>query len=489
MHDDCKTWPRGYEAVEDPSNGCERELRTIQLAIVGGGPAGLSAAIVAATLGVSSIILDESPRLGGQFFRQPPAGFEIVNEKKLGKEYRDGKRILGEIAEFGEKIEVWSESLVWGYFNDRELAVMHNGKSELLKADQIIIATGAFDRPIPFPGWTLPGVLTAGCAQIMVKNQRVLPGTRFLLAGSGPLQLALANQLLRSGAKIAAVVEATSMRRLWRYLPRLLKQPGSVWDGLRYIAKLKLNHVPYIQSHVIITASGTEEVDQAVIAAVDEAWQPIRGTEQTFDVDVICLGYGLIPNTDLTRLCGCAHEYNAKLGGWVPKYDEHMETTVRGIFVAGDGCGVAGVKVALEQGRISGIFAAHNLGLMDISTAEEMAQPIRAKSRELQDFQLALSELYSLRPGIHDLSTESTVICRCEEITLGDILKAIQCGASNLDDLKRGTRTGMGYCQGRMCLPSVISIASRELKLKPEEIGAVKARPPIKPVPMSAFLE
>jgi thioredoxin reductase/bacterioferritin-associated ferredoxin len=464
-------------------------MQSTELAIIGGGPAGLSAAAEAARAGVSSIVLDENPLLGGQIFRQPPAEFRVVNQKRMGKQYADGKKLIEELTEFKEKIDTWTGSLVWGYFNDKELAAMRKGRLELLKADQIVIATGAYDRPIPFPGWTLPGVFTAGCAQAMAKSQAVLTGTRFLLAGSGPLQLAVAHQLLKGGAKLVAVVEAASMIGLWRRLPTLLKQPGLLWDGFRYLATLKLHRVPFMQSHIIVGASGSEEVEEAVIAAADENWQPIPDTEQTFDVDAICLGYGLVPNTDLTRLCGCAHDYDPNLGGWVPKRDEHMETTIRGIFVAGDACGIGGVRVALEQGKLAGIYAACNLGHLDEATADKLARPIRRKLNKLQSFQSVIADLFSVRSGIHSLPEKDTLICRCEEICLDDIRKAIASGALHPDDIKRRTRAGMGYCQGRICGPTILRIAERQLSLRPSDIGPGRARSPVKPVPMSILFE
>jgi len=166
-----------------------------------------------------------------------------------------------------------------------------------------------------------------------------------------------------------------------------------------------------------------------------------------------------------------------------------METSVPGIFVAGDGCGVMGGNAAIQQGRLAGIYAALNLGLADEATAERMAKPVRRKVRNLRKFATALSELYSMRHGIFGVAVEDTVVCRCEEITLNVIRNAIQSGADNVDDIKRRTRAGMGYCQGRMCVPSIIAIAQREKKTSPEHIGYMKARSPVKPVPISAFLE
>jgi thioredoxin reductase/bacterioferritin-associated ferredoxin len=415
--------------------------------------------------------------------------FRTVDAAKMGKYYGDGKKILADIAEVKDRVEVWTDALAWGYF-DGQLAIMRHGELELLKADQIIIALGAYDKPIPFPGWTLPGVITVGCAQVMVKSQRVLPGHRFLLAGSGPLQLAVAYELLKGGAKLVAVVEATSMRGLWRYAQKLLKQPRLMWDGMKYLTALRLHRVPFIQSHVITRAVGHDEVEETVIAAADKNWQPIPGTERTFKVDTICLGYGLIPNTDLTRQCGCIHEYVPIHGGWIPKKNENMETSVAGIFVAGDGGGIRGVDVAIQQGRLAGIYAALNLKLVDRATADQLAKSIRVKLKKLQAFQSAVGEFYAVRSGIYTLPDDDTIICRCEEVRLQEVRKAIQGGGIiTLNDVKRRTRVGMGYCQGRMCSSATSGIAERELGLRPGSMGYGTARAPVKPIPMSLLLE
>ena len=462
-------------------------MKTTELAIVGGGPAGLSAAIEAAKVGVPSIIIDENQTLGGQMFRRVPSSFTVHDEKKLGEYYVKGGKFLREVAEFSNKIDVWTESLVWGLFEDKQLAIIRDGNMELLKADQLVITPGAYDRAVPFTGWTLPGVFTAGCTQVMMKSQRMLLGSRFLLAGSGPLQLTVADQLLKSGAKVLAVVEAASMKSMWRYVPNLLNEPSLMWDGFKYLATLKLHGVPFLQSHIIIKAIGSEQVEGAVIAAVDKDWQPILGTERTLEVDAICIGYGLIPNTDLARLCGCAHGYDLRLGGWVTICNENMETTVPGIFVAGDGRQIAGFGAAIEQGKLAGMYAARNLGVIDAARAEKVAKPVRRRLKRHLSFQSGVGKLYAVRPGIYGLADEGTLVCRCEEITLGDIRRAMQEGAVHPNDIKRRTRAGMGFCQGRICAPAIQGIVERELGIRPDALGQGRVRNPLKPIPLGAI--
>jgi thioredoxin reductase/bacterioferritin-associated ferredoxin len=462
-------------------------MRTVQLAVVGGGPAGLSAAVEAARAGVSSVVIDENQSLGGQIFRQMPSDFTSRNEKKLGKYHQKAVSLLKEVAEFAGKIEVYTGCLVWGLFEEKRLALMRNNQLEVLKADQIVLASGAYDRPVPFPGWTLPGVFTAGGVQAMMKGQRVLPGTRFLVAGSGPLQLTLADQLLRNGAKVVAVVEATSITQLWRYLPSLLNGPALMLEGLRFLTTLKLHRVPYLQSHILVRAIGSEEVEGVVVASADKEWRPVPGTEQVFEVDSICLGYGLIPNNDLARLCQCAHHYDSKLGGWVTSCDENMETTIPGIFVVGDGRQIAGFAAAMDQGRLAGIFAAHNLGYLDGETAGNLARPVRNSLKRRLAFQEALGEFYAIRPGLYSLPRDDTLICRCEEVNLIDICRAIQAGSTHPDDIKRRTRAGMGFCQGRMCSSSIQGILEHQLGVRPEAVGQIRARTPVKPIPLGLF--
>jgi len=464
-----------------------------ELAIVGGGPAGMAAAIESAKSGVTVTLLDEGQKLGGQIYRQFPYGFHAdetqLDRNYLDKDYLEGQKLIEEAKEYGDKIKILENSLVWGIFSNKKIAFIHNDKNETLQCQKLILAEGAIERPIPFPGWTLPGVFAAGGAQNILKTQRVLPGRRFLLAGTGPLQLVLANQLIKAGAEVVAVLEASSATGL-KHLSAFWKHLSFITEGLAYLHALRKAEVPFLRAHAIIEARGGDEVNEATYAKVDRNWEPILGTKKTVKVDSVCIGYGFISSTRLSHLCGCEHKYDQMLGCWIPKYDENMETSVEGVFVAGDCAGVAGHLVAMEEGRIAGISASQQLGKISKEVADFRSLPIVRNLKGLRRVESALNEMSTIRPGIYSRITDDTIVCRCEEVTAGEIRKIIPSDSNiDLNEIKRATRAGMGDCQGRMCMSTIAAIVSNEKRVPIEKLAYITYRPPIKPIPLGALLE
>jgi NADPH-dependent 2,4-dienoyl-CoA reductase/sulfur reductase-like enzyme len=456
-----------------------------KIVIVGAGPAGMGAAIEAVRAGARVTVLDENPRPGGQIYRQFSPGFQVTSPRAFGRDFRRGQALVAEFASLAGKMEHLGESLVWGLFPEREVAFLRHEESHTIHYDQLIIALGAYDRPVPFPGWTLPGVLTAGGAQRLVKTQRVLPGDRILLVGTGPLQLALANQIIHAGGKVAGIVEAAGVVGNWFQLAcGAFGQWALLSDAWHYLWGITKARVPLLRGHAIVEARGNGKVEEAVIARVDEEWRVVPGTARTIAADVVCVGYGFVPSVELTRLAGCEHQYQPELGGWVPVQDESMATTVKGVYAAGDCAGVAGSQVALEEGRIAGIAAALALGCLSREEAERRAAPARNKLRSPARLRKAIDAISVPRRGLYELATDDTVVCRCEEITLGDIRAAISEGADDLNAIKRMTRTGMGSCQGRYCGPALQEIVARERGIPASGVVSLNPRPPVRPVPI-----
>lgn len=463
-------------------------MREVELAIIGTGPAGICAAIEAAKSNVPVTVIDENLKPGGQIYRQLMDSFVLTNENQLGKDYIQGQKLIRQLEHYSQKMELIEDALVWGIFGDNEVAFLRNGKDEGLKAQKLILAEGAYDRPMPFPGWTLPGIFTAGGALRMVKTERVLPGERILLTGTGPLQLVLATQLVQAGAEVISILEATSPTDIWRYLPQFWGQWELIKDGLHYLWKLRKGKVPHLVSHAIVEARGEQEVKEAVYARVDKDWKPIPGTEKTVEVDTICIGYGLIPSIRLSRLCGCEHKYEPRFGGWIPCHNETMETSLPGVFVAGDSAGIAGALVAMEEGRLAAIKVSQQLGYITKEEAQHRSLPIFKKLRGLRRFELALNEIYLIRSGLFTRITDDTIICRCEEITAGEIRQIIADGAIDIQEIKRLTRAGMGSCQGRMCESTIAQMISTETKRPLQEMGWFTPRPPVKPLPLGSLV-
>ena len=462
-------------------------MKECDFVIIGGGPGGVAAAIEAGKAGVNVTLLDENERPGGQCFRQFEKGFKVADPEALGPDYKDGQELLHQLNSMQDKIRYLNNTLVWGIFEDRTLALARNGTTSSLRFKHLLVATGAYDRPVPFPGWTLPGVFTAGGAQKLVKSECVLPGQNILLAGTGPLQLVLADQILKAGGRIEAILEAGHIGKNWL---RGLKGIWGNWDflkeGMRYLRSIQKAGVPLLRSHVILEARGDGQVEEAVIAKVDKNWRPRLNTARSVKVDTICLGYGLVSSTELTMLAECEHKYDLRQGGFIPLRKANMETSVPGIYAVGDGAGVAGRKVAIEEGCIAGISVASTLGSISSAKAREQIKPSRKRLDKIIRFRKILDDISLPRKGLYELATDDTVICRCEEITLKQIKTALA-DTIQIKDLKRMTRMGMGPCEGRMCGPSVIEMLRHRLNAPVEDVGCLNPRPSIKPVALGVL--
>jgi len=466
----------GGDSVNDP-----------ELIIIGAGPGGIAAAVEAVRAGVTVKILDENPKPGGRIYGQLNDGFKLINPRFLGPDYEKGKALLMEFDAFHEKIDYRHDTFVFGTFENREMAFHQAGKGGRLRYNKLVVATGAYDRPVPFPGWTLPGVLTAGGAQTLVKMQRVLPGQNILFAGTGPLQLVVANQVLDGGGKVEAILEAGEINNWLKLLKGFSRNWGLLTDGLQYMRAIRKAGVPLLRKHIILEARGGDQVEEAVIADVDKDWRPIEKTRRILTVDTICLGYGLVPSVELTRLVGCRHRYAPDLGGWIPARNEDMETSVPGVFAVGDGAGVAGSVVAMLEGRIAGISIARSLGYISSEEAHKRKKPCLNDIKKIGQLRDALDQISSPRPGLFELANDDTIICRCEELTLGDIKSAIEEGTTEMNELKRLTRMGMGRCQGRMCAPAIQEIIARKTQTPAAQIQYLNQRPPIKLVPINVL--
>ena len=337
-----------------------------EIAIVGGGPAGLSASIEARTYGAKVTLVDENQKPGGQLFKQIHKFFGSQEHHAGVRGYIIGEQLLRDCQRLN--VEVMLETVVWGIFEGNRLGVVNKSLNRIIKADRIILATGASENPLAFPGWTLPGVMGAGAVQTMMNVHRVLPGKNALMIGSGNVGLIVAYQLLQAGANVHALIEA---------LPR-------IGGYLVHAAKLKRAGVPILTSHTVSEARGTESIEEAIVVTLDKDYKPITGSEQTFKVDLICIAVGMSPESELCRMAGCRMKYIKELGGHVPIHDERMETTVPGIYVAGDSSGIEEASTAIEEGRLAGLSAAESLGYISKDEFEEKADIIRQRLLSLR---------------------------------------------------------------------------------------------------------
>ncbi|MFQ6042825.1 MAG: FAD-dependent oxidoreductase, partial [Candidatus Poribacteria bacterium] len=310
-----------------------------------------AAAIEAAKVGARVTLIDENARPGGQLFKQIHKFFGSQAHGAGSRGFQIGQELCAKAEKLG--VELLLNTTVYGLFEGRVLGLMNERGTMSLKAEKIIIATGATENALPFPGWTLPGVMTAGAAQTMMNIHRVLPGKRVLMVGGGNVGLIVAYQLMQAGAEIVALVEAR---------PQI--------GGYQvHAAKLQRAGVKILTSHSIKEARGKTHVESAVVTKLGDRWQPIEENRREIEVDVICLSVGLTPNIETALMAGCACRYDGERGGHVPVLDEDMQTTLPGIYAAGDAAGVDEASIAMEEGRIAGIAAAESLGYIDAKKA------------------------------------------------------------------------------------------------------------------------
>jgi len=459
-----------------------------EVLIVGAGPAGMSAALTLAEAGARPTVLDENPRPGGQIFRQsppdaPPSAVAKDATAKHGSE-------LCRRFESDERIELLTGTQAWGVFPERQLAIGRAGGWEMLQARHLLLATGAYEYTPPFPGWTLPGVMTPGGAQSLVKTWNVRPGDRAVVAGTGPFLLVVATQLQAAGVEVREVVELARPGEVVRQAFGLLSNPGLLLEGRGYFKKLRAAGIPLRWGQVVCRAHGDESGVNAVsIAPCDADGDPDRTRSRTVECDTLAIGYGFVPRVELAQLAGCALHYRDDLGGWIPRVNEDLESSVPDVFVAGDGGGVSGSVVAEIEGRLAGLTIARRLGLLDEARARREKAPLQSRLARLRRFRQALDKVYRIRPGLSRLAAPDTLVCRCEELSCSEVDLAVGFGGSDYRTLKVMTRIGMGPCQGRMCWPAMARRIACLGHRSPEEVGPARFRPPVRPVALGDLTE
>ena len=456
----------------------DRRMTRTEIAVVGAGPAGMNAAVAAAEMGADVTLIDTYALPGGQYFRQLPPPFKA---RKTDDRQSQAAALIARLNR--PDIKQMRNTRVWAVDDQLRLALQRPDGVQELQAQAVILAAGAYDRPAAFPGWTLPGVMSVGGAQTLVKAQRVLPGRKILVAGSGPLLLALGALLVWAGAEVTAVLEGSPGLTSFKpgRVATLIGQSARLKEGLDYLRTLRGAGVAYRPGWGILRAEGADRVQGAVVARLDRDWRPISGSEQQIPCDTICIGYGFLPQTALSRLAGAQQIYQPQQGGWIPLRDERLQTTVPGLYAAGDGAGIGGAAQSAVEGRIAGMAAAHQVG-GDSFKPEDLAKWLSPEWKRLsgeQRFQKLFGELFTPGPGLDDLVQDETVICRCEGVRLTAVREAVQMGAETVGAVKGLTRAGMGDCQGQICGRILAGQVARLCGKDVQEVGFFKVRPPV----------
>jgi NADPH-dependent 2,4-dienoyl-CoA reductase/sulfur reductase-like enzyme len=449
--------------------------------IVGAGPAGIRAAQALVAAGLRPVVVDEAPRAGGQIYRQPPGGFHRSGRELYGFEHRKAASLHETMQSLLPAIDYRSGALVWNC-EDGVLDVLRDGRNETIAYTHLILATGATDRVLPFPGWTTPGVYTLGGAQVALKFQGCGIGQRVAFMGTGPLLYLVAYQYARAGAEVAAVLDTARMTDRMAALPGMLRSPALVAKGLHTLAWLRLHGVPMYRGvrpdHVI----GYERVSGIVCRRGQDGVEekPLR-----IACDALAYGLGLRAETQLAGLAGCRFAYHARDRAWLPQRDAAGRASVTGVYLAGDGAGIAGADAAELAGERAALALLEDLGVAVHAPRAAALQRRLARQQHLRD---ALERAFPFPADWAAALDDDVVLCRCEEITVGALRASAQThGACELNRTKALTRVGMGRCQGRMCGAAAAEVLARASGVALPQVGWLRAQPPIKPIPVWLF--
>ncbi len=441
------------------------------LAVIGAGPAGLAAAATAAGLGLDTVLVDEQPAPGGQIYRGAEAA-GAAQRAILGADYTAGGRLIDEFRRSGAEYRPGTQ--VWRIGPDGVLDCSAGGT---VRARRLVLATGAAERPVAFPGWTLPGVMTAGAAQIMMKAGGLLPTGRVVLAGTGPLLLLVAVQLLDAGVQVVALAETT--RAGARLRAAFAARPGFVADptlrkGAKLLARLRRHGVRQVHGVRSLEALGTDR-----LAAVRISRSARR--HQVIEADLLLVHFGVTPDLQAARSAGLPVNWDSDQFALSPVVDRWGRSSNPALFVAGDGAGIAGAVAAALRGRLAGLAVAADLGRINAAERDRRAAPVQAAlTRELRVRPL-LERWF--KPAVDLLyPADETLICRCESVTAGQLRQAARRSGPDANAVKAVTRCGMGPCGGRQCGAALARLTAEVHGLPPDACLPPRVRPPIRPV-------
>lgn len=451
---------------------------TSDVVVIGAGPAGLAAATLLAEQRARVLLLDEQDAPGGQIYR----GIERAGDSPalflaLGEDYHLGTALAARFRE--SEAGYRPRSSVWQVTPDHEVWFSEGGRSHLVRAGVVILATGAMERPVPVPGWTLPGVMTAGALQIALKTAGAVPAVPFVVAGSGPLLYLLVQQCLAVNVRPTAVLDTTARANTWRaarYLRAVLSSEAgrsTLAKGLGMIAAQRRSGVPRYRHVSGIRIEGTDTVSAIAFRS---------GTGQhRLAARLVALHEGVIPAQQVARSIGCAFAWSATQRCFVPLTDAWGNSSIDGVMIAGDAGGIAGARAAEHAGRLAALEALRQLGRIDAARRDALAGEERSAWRAQLAIRRFLDVLYTPRAEIVTPADE-VMVCRCEEVSAGAVRDVVRQGCLGPNQAKAFLRAGMGPCQGRLCGPVVTELIAQASGTSPDGVGYYRIRPPLKPL-------
>lgn len=441
--------------------------------IVGAGPAGITAARTLLDHGVTPVLVDESLRGGGQIYRRQPANFQRSAKQLYGFEAGKATALHRTMDELATRIDYRPETLVWNAENGR-LDMLNNGHAESIEYTQIIVATGATDRILPVPGWTLPGVYSLGAAQIALKYQGCAIGERVAFCGSGPLLYLVAYQYAKAGAKVVAVLDSAPFSAQCRALPALLGQPATLAKGLYYRAWLTAHGIPVHQGATLSHINGEQRVTG------------IHWDQQEIACDAVAFAHALRSETQLADLLGCEFAWNALNRAWLPQRDAAGRSSVAGVYLAGDGAGIMGADAAQMAGERAALALLEDSG---VAIDHRRGPVLEQQLAGIQRFRHGLETAFPFPENWAAEAPDELILCRCEEVSVGEVRAVVDEGHWEVNRVKAHCRVGMGRCQGRMCGLAVAEIVAQRSGREIENVGRLRGQAPIKPLPFGVEVQ
>lgn len=452
-------------------------MNGFDLVIVGGGPAGLAAAVTASELKLSVALVDEQPEPGGQIYRAVERANAQGRAARLGPDYLRGLELVRAFRASG--VGHLPSHQVWQIEAEGRVFATNGTATTVLHGRRLLVAVGALERPVPMPGWTLPGVMTVGSAQIVHKTTGALPDEGVWIAGSGPLVLHYAAEVAAAGGRLAGLLDTTAasptqaafanlagVMRGWRY----------VAQGMGYLSAIRRAGIRHIRRVEAVEAIGTEHVERV-------RWR-VGGRWAEAAASGLLVHEGVVPSTHMTYALGCGHDWDPVQHCFRPRTDAFGQTTVPAVFVAGDCAGIGGARVAEGRGRLAALGIAAALEAITAEQRDRLARPVVDSLALHASIRPFLDALY--RPAARLLApADDVVICRCEGVTAGEVRAAASLGCGGPNQVKSFTRCGMGPCQGRMCGSTVTTVLADSLHAAPQEVGAFRIRPPLKPISLA----
>ncbi len=450
------------------------------IVVVGAGLAGMAAAVIFKQHGLNFLVIDENPHPGGQLIRKQPHG-----EQSSLDGYQDAVKKCGH--KLRKEFELDSHFLqaarILGIFEACNLCLEDNlGQSRLISAEYILLATGAREHFMPFKGWTLPGVLALGAAQIMMKSSGILPGRKTVVAGAGPLLYTMAGQVVRCGGDVPLLLDRASRREQAAFFKLFPPQLAKLPEGLQNMLALKRHGSRMLTRHAVVEARGDGQVEEVVYARISRTGRVIPKSEATISADSLAIGQGFVANTELAASAGCELEFNQNLGGWIVAVDEQLKTSFSRIYAAGEITGIGGGEQSLREGELAALAIVSALGVQ-IGDSPLRIRKLQKYRQAQKGFNRFLANLAEVPSGCWEDLPDETILCRCEDVSFGDVRRALTLGLDSISLLKRGTRISMGRCQGRTCTPIINAL------LKANKLTATtpNIRFPVKPVLLSAL--